>query len=209
MPALSPRFKNAGAASNDDIRELAELMCRPKEENDRSRPFPREAQAAVEQMVRQWGERLIASGDNATRAELAAVGHLIGYFPTVAMLPMLKRLLDEELRRYKAFRQQAEVEGWRGDAASEARTWHMNRYQEAFTAIMAPETTAIMISYLLDDHFGETASIVLLAQWLLANEPRDERRLWGGVDFSTWKKCELREPAAPRPPLTKPKPSSQ
>lgn len=176
--------ERAGAASNDDIRELAELMCRPKEENDRSRPFPREAQAAVEQMVRQWGERLIASGDNATRAELAAVGHLIGHFPTVAMLPMLKRLLDEELRRYKAFRQQAEVEGWRGDAASEARTWHMNRYQEAFTAIMAPETTAIMISYLLDDHFGETASIVLLAQWLLANEPRDERRLWGGVDFS-------------------------
>lgn len=176
--------ERAAAAGNDDIRELAEMMCRRNEGGDKARPLPREAQAAVEPMAGQWGERLIASGDNATRGQLSAVADMIGHFPSVALLPMLKRLLDDELRRYGMFRRQAEAEGWRGNAADEARTLHTNSYQQAFTAISAPETTALMIGYLLDEHFGETAALVLKAQWVLANEPNGERRPFGGVDFS-------------------------
>lgn len=41
-----------------------------------------------------------------------------------------------------------------------------------------------MISYLSDEHFGETAALVLKVQWILANEPKDDRRFWGSVDFS-------------------------
>jgi hypothetical protein len=41
-----------------------------------------------------------------------------------------------------------------------------------------------MISYLPDEHFGETAALVLKVQWILANEPKDERRFRGSVDFS-------------------------
>ena len=146
--------------------------------------FLQEAHAAVAQMAEQWGERLIASGDDATREQLSAVADLIGHFPSVALLPMLKRLLDDELRRYRAFRQQAEEERWQGNATNEARTLYTNRYQHAFTAIKAPETTALMISYLPDEHFGETAALVLKVQWILANEPKDDRRFWGSVDFS-------------------------
>jgi hypothetical protein len=51
-------------------------------------------------------------------------------------------------------------------------------------AIKAPETTALMISYLPDEHFGETAALVLKAQWIVANEPKDERRFKGSVDLS-------------------------
>lgn len=176
--------ERAAAASNEHIRELAELMCRRNEGGDRARPFPQEAQAAVEQMVGQWGERLIASGDNATRSQLSAVAELIGHFPSAALLPMLKRLLDDELRRYRMFYQQAKAEGWQGNAVNEARTLHTNVYQQAFTAIKAPETTALMIGYLLDEHFGETAALVLKIQWSLANEPKDERPLRRRVDFS-------------------------
>ncbi|MGO6689699.1 NACHT domain-containing protein [Rhizobium leguminosarum] len=176
--------ERAAAARNEDIRELAELLCRRDEEGDRARPFQQEAHAAVGQMAAQWGERLIASGDDATRDQLSAVADLIGHFPSVALLPMLKRLLDDELRRYKAFRKQAEAERWRGSAANEARMLYTNMYQEAFTAIKAPETTALMISYLPDEHFGETASRVLKVQWILANEPKDDRRFRGSVDFS-------------------------
>ena len=158
-------------------------------------PFPQDAHAAVAQMAEQWGERLIASGDSATRGQLSAVADLIGHFPSVALLPMLKRLLDDELRRYRAFRQQAEAEGWQGKATNEARTLYTNRYQQAFTAIKAPETTALMISYLPDEHFGETAALVLKVQWILANEPKDERRFRGSVDFSRVE--EMRARAGP------------
>jgi hypothetical protein len=176
--------QRAEEASNEDIRELADLLCRRDEEGDRARPFPQEAHVAVAQMTQQWGERLIASGDDATRGQLSAVADLIGHFPSVALLPILKRLLDDELRRYRAFRAKAEAERWQGKAANEARTLHTNRYQQAFTAIKTPETTALMISYLPDEHFGETAALVLKVQWLLANEPKVERNFRGSVDFS-------------------------
>ncbi len=176
--------ERSAAASNEDIRELAKLLCRHDEEGDRTRPFPQKAHAAVAQMAEQWGERLIGSGDDATRGQLSAVAELIGHFPSVALLPMLKRLLDDELRRYRGFRQQAEAERWQGDATNEARMIYTNIYQRAFTEIKAPETTSLMVSYLPDEHFGATAALVLKVQWVVANEPTQERRLLGSVDFS-------------------------
>src|SRR5262249_8013077 len=104
--------ERAATASNEDIRELSELLCRSDEEGDRARPFPQEAHVAVAELIKQWGERLVVSGDNATRGQLSAVADLIAHFPSAALLPMLKRLLDDELRRYRAFRQQAEAERW-------------------------------------------------------------------------------------------------
>ena len=193
--------ERAEAASNEDIRELAELLCRRDETgDDRARPFPQADYAAVAQMAEQWGERLIASGDDATRGQLSAVADLIGHFPSVALLPMLKRLLDDELRRFRSFRQRAEEERWQGNAANEARTIHTNRYQCAFTEIKAPETTALMVSYLPDEHFGEIAALVLKVQWVLANEPKDDRRFLGSVDFSRVE--EMRAVRARRATLT-------
>ena len=190
----------AAAAGNEDIRELAELLCRRDEEGERARPFPQDAGAAVAQMAEQWGERLIAAGADATRGQLSAVADLIGHFPSVALLPMLKRLLDDELRRYRAFREQAEAEHWHGKATNEAGTLYTNRYQQAFTAIKAPETTALMVSYLPDKHFGETAALVLEEQWILANEPKDNRPFGGRVDFSRVE--EMRAMRALRATLT-------
>ena len=177
--------ERAAAASNEEIRELADLLCRSDEEGERARPFPHDANVAVLQMVEQWGERLIASGDTATRSQLSAVANLIGHFPSVALLPMLKRLLDDELHRYRTFRRQAEEERWRqSEATNEARMLYTNSYQRAFTEIKAPDTTTLMISYLPDEHFGETAALVLKVQWILANEPKDNRRFGGSADFS-------------------------
>ena len=177
--------ERAAEASNEDIREFAELLCRRNETgDDRARPFPRATYAAVAQMAEQWGERLIESGDDATRGQLSAVANLIGHFPSVALLPMLKRLLEDELRRFRACRQRADEERWQGSSANEARRIYTNTYQYAFTEIKAPDTTALMISYLRDEHFGETAALVLKVQWILANEPKDDRRFRGSVDFS-------------------------
>ncbi|MBE1707074.1 MULTISPECIES: NACHT domain-containing protein [Mesorhizobium] len=192
--------ERAATTSNEEIRLLAELLCRRDEEGERARPFPKEADAAVMQLVGQWGEQLIASGDSATRHQLSVMADLIGHFPSVALLPMLKRLLDDELCRYRAFRKQAEAERWQGKATNEARTSYINRYQRAFTAINAPETTALMVSYLVDEHFGETAALVLKVQWILANEPMNDRRFPGSVDFTRVE--EMRTLRAHRTTLT-------
>jgi hypothetical protein len=176
--------ERADTADNEAIRQLAELLCRREKEGDRARPFLSDVHTAIGQMAEQWGARLIASGDSATRAQLSAVADLIGHFPSVALLPMLKQLLDDELRRYRAFRLQAEAEGWQGKATNEARMSYTNRYQHAFTAIEAPETTALMVGYLGDEHFGESASLVLKVQWIHRSEPKNSGRFLGGPDFS-------------------------
>lgn len=190
----------AAPASNEDICEFAELLCRNDDGGERSRPFSDETHAIVEQMCQQWGARLIASGDEATRHQLSAVAKLIGHFPSVELLPMLKQLLDDELRRYRAFRKQAEAEGLHSKATDEARRMYTNHYQVAFNAIKSPETTALMIRCLPDEYFGESAARVLKLQWILVNEPQVERSFPGRVDFS--RVTELREMRISQPNLT-------
>ena len=67
---------------------------------------------------------------------------------------------------------------------NEARTLYTLEYQRAFTAIKAPETTALMGEYLAEEHFGELAARVLAVQWSEANEPRNDTKFLGGVDFT-------------------------
>lgn len=170
---------------NEEMADLAELISRhPNGENDRGRPFDAVALAAIGALVEDWGNRMLASGD-ATRGQLASIATLASHVPSVSLQPLLKRLLDEELRRYRAFREEANAIGWRqGKVSDEARTLYTHEYQRGFLAINAPETAALMREYLHDEHFGELAAQVLVAQWSAANEPSDGERIRSGVDFS-------------------------
>ncbi|HEY2034451.1 MAG TPA: hypothetical protein VGH02_12265 [Rhizomicrobium sp.] len=175
----------AGTADNEEIVELAGLLSRETNgDNDRARPFNAEGLAAIGKLARAWGERMLASGD-ATRGQMASIASLIGHAPAVALLPLLKRLLDDNLRRYRAFREEASANGWRqGAAVNEARTPHTHEYQRAFIAIKTPETAALMSGYLTDEHFGQLAATVLAVQWSEANEPKGDRKFRSGADFS-------------------------
>lgn len=182
VAAVRARSAQAG---NEEMAELAELISRhPNGENDRGRPFDAEALAAIRALAEDWGNRMLASGD-ATRWQLASVASLASHAPSVSLLGLLKRLLDENLSRYRAFREEAKATGWRqGKALDEARTPHTHEYQRAFHAINAPETAALMRDYLHDEHFGQLAALVLAAQWTVANEPSDGGHFQFGVDFS-------------------------
>jgi hypothetical protein len=61
---------------------------------------------------------------------------------------------------------------------------HTHEYQQAFRAIAAPETAALMREYLADADFGQLAAVVLASQWTAANEPADGGPFRTGVDFS-------------------------
>lgn len=179
IAAVRTRSAQAG---NEEMADLAELISRhPHGESDRDRPFDADGLAAL---VDDWGNRMLTSGD-ATRRQLASIATLVSRSPSVSLLGLLKRLLDENLRRYRAFREEAKASGWRqGRATDEARTPYTHEYQRAFNAINAPETAALMHEYLHDEDFGQLAALVLAAQWTVANEPNDGGRFRSGVDFS-------------------------
>jgi hypothetical protein len=183
IAAILARSAQAG---NQEMADFADLIYRhPNGENDRGRPFATETLAEIRGLAKYWGDRMLAS-DNATRGQLAEIAVLASHAPSVELLPLLKRLLNEELRRWRAFKEQARADGFRaGPATNEAsRSW-TNYYQRAFQAIGGPETVALMRDYLRDGDFGLSAALVLADQWTTANEPRDGQRLWNSaVDFS-------------------------
>jgi hypothetical protein len=172
-------------AGNEQIACLAELISRhPHGDGDHGRPFNADALLAIQDLAEDWGNRMLASGD-AKRWQLASIATLVSHAPSVRLLTLLKRRLDNNLRRYRAFREEARAAGWRyGDAVNEARTPCTHEYQRAFLAINAPETAALMREYLTNEHFGELAAQVLAAQWQRANELLSDTRFLGGVDFS-------------------------
>ena len=182
IAAVRARSAQAG---NEEMADLAELISRhPDSEGDRSRPFDADALATIQALAEDWGNRMLASGD-AMRSQLASVASLASRAPLVALLPLLKRLLDEDLRRWRAVKEQARADQYcGGTATNEARTSWTLQYQRAFQATGGPETTAMMRDYLTDVDFSHPAALVLANQWTAANEPSDAGRFWGGVDFS-------------------------
>ena len=180
--AIAGRSARAG---NQEIAELADRISRhPDGENDRGQPFDAAALTAIAGFAKDWGNRLLGSAD-ATRAQLASIATLASRTLSVGLLPLLKRLLDEDLRRWRAFKEQARAENYReGTVTNEARmSWRL-QYQRAFHAISGPETAALMREYLPDEDFGHPAALVLAGQWRAANEPSDGKRWKSGPDFS-------------------------
>ena len=185
-------------ATSEQMARLAELLSRHSNvETDSSRPFNAEGLAAIRALAADWGDRMLVSG-SAERWQLARIATLVSHAPDVSLLPLLKRLLDENLRRYRAFREEAEAAGWRqGDAVNEARQPMTHEYQRAFLAIDAPEIATLMREYLADPYFGELAAGVLASQWETANEPPRDKRFFGGVDFSCVKEKRTARTADP------------
>ncbi|WP_186393238.1 MULTISPECIES: NACHT domain-containing NTPase [unclassified Pannonibacter] len=175
----------AANADNEETAQLAELFSRETYgDEEQARPFNEEGLAAIGVLAREWAERMLAAGDE-KRWRVATIATMMSHAPSVAHLPLLKRLLDDNLRRYRAFRERAAASGWRDrDAVHEAQHPHMHEYQRAFFSINAPETAALMREYLTDEHFGELAARVLLVQWIKANEPENDKKFRSSVDFS-------------------------
>ncbi|UVT17619.1 MAG: hypothetical protein H8K04_08845 [Nitrospira sp.] len=170
---------------NEELATLAELISgHPGDKENRGRPFDDDARTTIRTLAESWGNRMLASGD-ATRSQLAWVAILTRRAPSETLLPLLKWLLDEELKLWRSFKEQARTDQYRGGTATnEARTSWTWQYQLAFQAISGSATTALMRDYLADIEFGHSAASVLANQWTASNEPSLGYRFGGGVDFS-------------------------
>ena len=182
VAAVQARTANA---DSEEITQLARLFSRESYgDEERARPFNEESLAAIGVLTHEMAERMLAAGDEKPW-RVAAIATMMSHAPSVAHLPLLKRMLDDNLRRYRAFRKRAVASGGKGrDAAHEAHHPNMREYQHAFLAINAPETAALMREYLTDEYFGELAARVLAVQWFKANEPKDGINFRRGEDFS-------------------------
>ena len=119
---LPPCLRARRRRDNEQMGRLAELLSRHPGETDRGRPYDPASLAAIQGLVEDWGGRMLASGDS-ERWHTASVAKLASRAPSVTLLPILKRLLDDNLRRFRAFRKEAAALGWRqGKALDEART---------------------------------------------------------------------------------------
>jgi hypothetical protein len=172
-------------AENEEIAGFADLISRHRNGDiDPGQPFEPAALATIVGFAEDWGNRFLAS-NTATRTQLASIASLVGRARSSSLLPLLKRLLDEELRLWRAFKEQAAAENYRrGEALDEARTGWTLQYQHAFDAIGGADTAMLMDQYLLDEDFGQPAALVLASQWRAANEPSDSKRWISGPDFS-------------------------
>ena len=171
--------------NSEQMARLATLVLRRLDRgSERGRPFGADAIRTIQVLVQDWGKRMLASGD-AQRGHKAAVATLASRVPDASLLPLLKEMLDDNLRRLRNFRAQAEATKWRpGEALNEARMPMTHEFQRAFLAIKTPETVALMKEYLEDLDFGALAARVLADQWRTANEPPKDRRFLSEPDWS-------------------------
>lgn len=179
-------------ANNKQLSLFAELLSRDfSVQPDRCIPFDTENHAAINALIQDWGNRMLASG-TAERRHLLKIATLICHSPNVNLLPLLKRLLDDNISRYRALREEAEAAGWRNCSAVDGARWPMmHEYSRSFLAIVAPETTNLMQEYLVDPYFGEFAADVLASHWATANAPAPVKHFGGGVNFSRIKEKRL------------------
>lgn len=188
----------ADVVTSEQIALLASLMYRDTfGDKERGRPFNEESLIAVGALAQKWGEQLLAL-ESATRWQKSSIATLIQHAPSVILLPILKRLLDDNLNRYRQFHEAAKASGFRDHMAmQEVRQAHTHEYQRAFIAINAPETDAMMVEYLTDEYFGELAATVVAVHWSEANEPKDGNKVIIGRDFSHVEARRARHAANP------------
>ncbi|MFS8974488.1 hypothetical protein PO002_08260 [Cupriavidus necator] len=184
-------------ADNERLTVFADLLARRIRDSDGSAGTPDATLLErVRDFVVDWGARMLATG--ASRTQVAQVAILASRAPSERLLVLLKAMLDDNLRRLRDFRIQAEANAWRqDDATNEARTPHTSEYQWAFAAIKTPDTSALMQEYLQDDDFADTAARILATHWRETNEPEAGKRSPFGRDFSRVKEKRARRAAAP------------
>jgi hypothetical protein len=141
-----------------------------------------------------WAEVLLAHS-TASRAHLAEVARAIGRLAAPDLLPLLQRMLAEDLVRWRRERDEFSAAISRGiHIQSEARSSWTLWYRRAFSAIGSDAVVGLMKAYLPDTDFGFDAACVLKAIWDQKHNPQKDKWPSPWPDFSEVKaRCLERE----------------
>ena len=170
---------------DDRVSDLAALLSRGASDDEgRGRPFSGPDMENIAGLAEIWAARLLAA-ENISRAQKASVARMIGHVASARLLPVLKRLLDDNLELYGCFHERVRQKGRADpDAIHEAQHPYLTEYYRALCAIEGPECDELVSAYLTNLHFGELAAQILRDHWAKANLPKSDSPFFGGVDFS-------------------------
>jgi hypothetical protein len=155
--------------------------------------------------VGRWAEILLASAE-ASRAQLAEVARTIGRLAAPQLEPQLRRMLEQELTRWRRSREEfldalSKGKGVRSDAQT---SWTL-QYRRAFAAIGDDHVVELMKAYLPDAGycgFGIDAAHVLKEIYDRQRKDQKDKRLMSWPDFSDVKakQAERQDPRASSKP---------
>ena len=189
LPSLTKAIlARTGTEAPEEIHLFAELLSRhsdPMEHPLLELPAPLHHELVL--AVEEWADRLIASPVS-RRSHLAEVATVIGRLASSELVPILGRMIAEDLKRWRASRGQfldALNKGIR--LRSEAQASWVLQYRRAFAAIGDDAVVELMKAYLPDRGycgFGVAAAEALSDIWKSRQQPSPDRQFRPQPDFS-------------------------
>lgn len=174
---------------SEDVHEIsliADLLnCHGDREERDSLEVDAEVHDRVVSVFNNWAEILLASSE-ATRAQFAEMARAIERLASPQLVPVLRRLLEEDLKRREQARKELEEARKQGNRIdNDAHMSWTLQYRRAFAAIGDDQTIESMKSYLPNPEFGLDAACVLNSIWEKKQPPlENERSLIHHPDFS-------------------------
>jgi hypothetical protein len=158
---------------------LAELVAAHGSEDARKRPLATESPRRTEliECVRRWVEVLLSS-PNTTRHHLANVAMAIGRIGHLSLVPDLRRLLAEDLMRWRQVREAFRTAPGSAsiEVRSDASTSWTNYYRQAFSRIDSESVIRVMAEYLEDEDRGGSVCLNSLRLFISGSLPGFSRR---------------------------------
>lgn len=144
-------------------------------------------------IVERWSEILLTS-PIATRGQIAEVASVIGRLAAPELVPVLQRMLAEDLTRWCRARDEffaARDRGMNIPAPPDVCVSYEILYRRAFAAIGNDEVIELMKTYLADVNFGVNAAYVLKDIWDREHIPQKDKWPAPWPDFSEVKDRRL------------------
>jgi hypothetical protein len=164
--------------SDDDIRRLCWIVSGHRREFDLVFLQSSTAGKAIRKM-NSWARKVLRS-KTATREHMAGIARALRRLPDNSQVPLLAKMLHEDLRRYSVARE-AYHQNRRDDRAlRELQRSHNWDYRDSLVAVGTVDASEALRSVLSDDLFGADAAIGLLLIWRQGlPKPSDDRfRVW-------------------------------
>ena len=174
-PFAQAVLERADTEEPHEIHILTVLISRHGGRDERERlRFAPETHERITTAVQRWAEILLASPE-ATREHFAEIAQAAERLESPELVPVLLKLLSEDLTRRKRAREELlEAQKNGRQIQNDAHMCWTLQYRRAFAAIGDQQTIDAMKTYLLDLEFGFEAAHVLKAVWRETQPPDNE-----------------------------------
>ncbi|WP_157179635.1 NACHT domain-containing protein [Rhizobium sp. CF142] len=185
------------AAQPETISALARLISRHGDDPNQSElSLDANQHAQVATVLSKWAKKLLAS-TTATRHDLAEVVAAMKRLPDPRYVPLIARMLDEDLLQRRAAREAWRAHRSRGSIPSDVSTSYSWTYRDALVAIGTDQVKELLIKYLRDPDFSEDAAIglKLILEKVVVRREKDKSPFRSWPDFSLAKLNRARRTA--------------